>query len=524
LCFRQSGRDEGRRYNAASFGTFFKVKKIWSIIMKNPEYLESKIPKRQKALISVANKEGIIDLARVLKQYNFEIIATGGTQKLLNENGIEAIKVENYTGGKESERVKTLSQKIAKEILETGEITLVVCNLYPFFAQKNKPLDEMVEFIDIGGVTLIRAAAKNYKDVGVIYDPSQYNEVVTVLKEKKFDIDYRLKLARAAFDYIAWYDAIIADYFSKDISERKYFSTASELFIPMRYGENPHQKAAFYLNRLFQEDFKIYGGKQISYNNILDAEIAFCAANEFTKKIACAVIKHQTPCGVAVGENQAEAFERAYMADSLSAFGGIVGLNRTLEPDTAELIKKHFFEVVIAPGYDEKALGILQTKKNLRIVQVSPNLIQPTIYKAVFSGILIQEKDKGDYTDWKVVTNRQPSNYETEALKFAWKVVKWTKSNSVVFAIRGRTVGIGAGQTSRVGAVEIAARQAGQQTGMVMASDAFFPFRDGIDVAAKAGVTAVVEPGGSKRDEEVITACNEHDIAMVFTGMRHFRH
>jgi len=383
----------------------------------------------------------------------------------------------------------------------------------------------MIEFIDIGGVTLIRAAAKNYKKVGAVYDPAQYSEIINAIKGNKFTEEFRLHLAQKAFDYIAWYDAIIADYFTKDFAEREYFSTAAERFIAMRYGENPHQKAAFYLNRLHQDNFKIHGGKQISYNNILDAEIAFCAANEFTEEIACAIIKHQTPCGVATGSTQTEAFERAHMADSLSAFGGIVGLNRTVTAEAAELIKQHFFEVVIAQGFEEKALEILRTKKNLRIVQVSPKLIQPITYRPVFGGILIQERDQSNFKDWEVVTKRSPSNYEAEALKFAWKVVKWSKSNSIVFAIKGRTVGIGAGQTSRVGAVEIALRQAGEKkTGVVMASDAFFPFRDGIDVAAKGSVTAVIQPGGSKRDQEVIDACNEHDIAMVFTHMRHFRH
>lgn len=479
----------------------------------------------KKALISVANKEGVVEFAKSLKDLNFEIIATGGTQKLLKESGLEAIKISDYTGGTESERVKTLSQRIAKEILETGEIGLVVCNLYPFFDQKNKPINEMIEFIDIGGVTLIRAGAKNYKKVGVVYEPNQYKQVIEALNDNKFTEEFRLHLAQKAFDYIAWYDVIIAEYFAKDIEGRKYFSTAAEKFIPMRYGENPHQRGAFYLNRLNQEGFRIYGGKQISYNNILDAEVAFGAANEFKKEIACAVIKHQTPCGVAIGDTQKEAFERAYMADSLSAFGGIVGLNSKVEVETAEFIKKHFFEVVIAPNFEDKALEILRTKKNLRIVELSPSLIQPIMYKPVFSGILVQERDKADFKDWEVVTKRSPDDYETQSLKFAWKVVKWTKSNSVVFAIKGRTVGIGAGQTSRVGAVEIAARQSiDRSAGIVMASDAFFPFRDGIDTAAKGGVTAVIQPGGSKRDQEVIDACNEHNITMVFTGMRHFRH
>jgi len=479
----------------------------------------------RKALISVANKEGLVEFSRALTDLGFEIIATGGTQKLLGEKGIKAIPISEYTGGSESERVKTLSQRIAKEILETGEIGLVVCNLYPFFAQKGKSLAEMIELIDIGGVTLIRAAAKNYKKVCVVYDPGQYQALLAGLKEERVADDFRLELARRAFDYIAWYDAVIAEYFTPDFSQRQYYAVAAEKYIPMRYGENPHQKAAFYLNQLYQDEFKIHGGKEISYNNILDADVAFGCAHEFVDEISCAVIKHQTPCGVAVGETQPEAFERAYMADSISAFGGIVGFNRKLESATAELIIKHFFEVIIAPAYDSEAIEILRKKKNLRIVQLSPELIKPVVFRPVFGGILVQERDQADLRDWEVVTKRAPDEYETTALKFAWRVVKWAKSNSIIFAIKGRTVGIGAGQTSRVGAVEIALRQSiNRSAGIVMASDAFFPFRDGIDTAAKGGVTAVIQPGGSKRDQEVIDACNEHDIAMVFTHLRHFRH
>jgi phosphoribosylaminoimidazolecarboxamide formyltransferase/IMP cyclohydrolase len=479
----------------------------------------------KKALISVANKEGLVEFARALKDLGFQIIATGGTNKLLQDNGIESVKISEYTGGSESERVKTLSQRIAKEILETGEIGLVVCNLYPFFAEKDGKLERMIELIDIGGVTLIRAAAKNYKMVGVVHDPAQYGAVIKAFSEGRMDENYRLELARNAFDYIAWYDSVIAEYFSPDFAQRKYFTVAAERFIPMRYGENPHQKAAFYLNGLHQVDFRIHGGKEISYNNILDADVAFGCANEFYDEIACAVIKHQTPCGVAIGETQKEAFERAYMADSISAFGGIVGLNRKLEPETAAEITKHFFEVVIAPAFDPQAMDVLHKKKNLRVVELSPELVKPVVYRPVFGGILVQERDRADLQDWEVVTKRAPNDYETASLKFAWKVVKWAKSNAIVFAIKGRTVGIGAGQTSRVGAVEIALRQSvSRSAGIVMASDAFFPFRDGVDTAAKGGVTAVIQPGGSKRDQEVIDACNEHDIAMVFTHLRHFRH
>jgi phosphoribosylaminoimidazolecarboxamide formyltransferase/IMP cyclohydrolase len=480
---------------------------------------------QKKALISVADKTGIVELARALHEQQFEIIATGGTQKLLAENGIQAVKIGDYTGGQESERVKTLSQKVAKEILETGEIGLVVCNLYRFFDQKDKSLDEMIEFIDIGGVTLIRAAAKNYKKVGVAYEPGQYEGIVKALSEGTFDEQARLDLARRAFDYIAWYDAVIAQYFSKGSIDRPYFSAGAQHYLAMRYGENPHQSAAFFLDGVYQEGFRIHGGKKISYNNILDAEVAFGAALEFTDTHACAVIKHQTPCGMAIAETQAEAFTEAHQADALSAFGGIVGLNRAVEKTTAEKIVKHFFEVVIAPGYEAAALDVLKTKKNLRVVEIDRALMRPLVYRPVFGGILIQERDRGDVLKWEVATKRAPDAAENDALKFAWKAVKWTKSNSVVFALRNKTVGIGAGQTSRVGAVEIAARQAADcGSGMVMASDAFFPFRDGVDAAAKAGVTAVVQPGGSKRDQEVIDACNEHGMAMVFTGIRHFRH
>ncbi|MEO0137753.1 MAG: bifunctional phosphoribosylaminoimidazolecarboxamide formyltransferase/IMP cyclohydrolase [candidate division WOR-3 bacterium] len=478
----------------------------------------------KKALISVADKQGIVSFAKNLKELGYEIIATGGTQKLLIDNGIDTIKISDYTGGTESERVKTLDQRIAKEILETGEINLVVCNLYPFFKQEDKTLDEMIEYIDIGGVTLIRAAAKNYKKVGVLFAPSQYEDLIAAIKENRFDEGYRLNLARMAFDYIAWYDAVIANYFNPDFSQRHFFASGAELFIPMRYGENPHQKAGFYLNPLFRKHFEVLGGKELSYNNLLDAEIAFGAAMDFVEN-ACAIIKHQTPCGVAIGDTLHEAYERAYMADTLSAFGGIVGLNKKVDAATAEAVSKTFYEVIIAPDYEPSALEILRSKKNLRLIKASPELLPQVTFKSVFNGILVQEADNKDFTEWQVVTKRAPSNYEAEALKFAWKVVKWVRSNAIVIANRGRTVGIGGGQTSRVGAVEIAVRNAGPQAnGAVLASDAFFPFRDGIDAAARGKITAIIQPGGSKRDEEVIQACNEHDIAMVFTGYRHFRH
>ncbi len=478
----------------------------------------------KKVLVSVANKEGIVDFARSLKEMGFEVIATGGTQKLLVDNGVEATKIGDYTGGTESERVKTLSQRVAKEILETGEIGLVVCNLYPFFSAENKQMDEMIELVDIGGVTLIRAGAKNYKKVAVVYDPKQYRDIVNGLKEGRLDEAFRLELARQAFDYIAWYDAVIADHFNAGNLGRQYFSLGVERFIPMRYGENPHQKAGFYLDNRKQRFFQQLGGKELSYNNIMDTDAAIRLAYEFNDT-ACAIIKHANPCGVALGDNLREAYERAYLADTVSAFGGIVALNRAVDAGAAQEIAKVFFEVVVAPDFEPEAIKVLQTKKNLRLVRVNPALFPRLVVRNALGGYLIQDEDFDDFKEWKVATNRAPDNYETEALKFAWKVCKWVKSNGIVLAIRGRTVGIGAGQPNRVGSVEIAVRKMGvKPVGVVMASDGFFPFRDAVEVAAEAGVQAIIQPGGSIRDQESVDACNGKGMAMVFTGYRHFRH
>lgn len=484
----------------------------------------SRVSQNPRALISVANKEGIVDFARELKNLGYDLIATGGTQKLLTEHGVKAIKISDYTGGTESERVKTLSQRVAKEILETGEISLVICNLYPFADQENKTLDEMIEFIDIGGVTLIRAAAKNYKKVAPIYDAKQYPDVICAIKEKRFDEEFRLNLCRKALDYIAWYDAVIADYFNQRTPDRYYFSLGTEKFIPMRYGENPHQQAAFYLDRKKQKLFKQLGGKELSYNNILDTDAAFRLAHEF-EPITCAIIKHANPCGVAHGENLKEAFKRAFLADSISAFGGIVAFNRLVDAATAQEIGKSFFEVIVAPDFETEALKILAAKKNLRLVRLDPKIFSNRVFRNALGGHLVQDEDLSDYAEWKVVTKRAPDEYEKETLKFAWKVCKWVKSNAIVLAIKGRTVGIGAGQPNRVGSVEIAVKKMGAKPiGVVMASDGFFPFRDAVDAASQSGITAIIQPGGSIRDQEAIDACNEKDIAMVFTGYRHFRH
>ncbi len=478
----------------------------------------------KKALISVADKEGVVDFCRFLKDFKFELIATGGTQKLLADNGIQAIKIGDYTGGTESERVKTLSQRVAKEILETGEIGLVVCNLYPFFAQQNKTLDEMIELIDIGGVTLIRAAAKNFKKVAVVFAPEQYGAIIKALKEDKLNEKFKLDLARRAFDYIAWYDAVIAEYFNQGNIDRHFFSLGVERFIPMRYGENPHQKAGFYLDRKKQEFFQQLAGKELSYNNIVDVDSATHLAFEF-EETACAIIKHANPCGVAFGENLKEAFERAYLADSISAFGGIVGFNRKVDEATAQEITKTFFEVVVAPDFEPEALKVFSTKKNLRLIKINQAIFARSTIRNAAGGYLIQDEDIDDFKEWRVVTKREPDKYETEALKFAWKVCKWVKSNSVVLAIKGRTVGIGIGQPNRVGSLEIALNWMGTKpVGVVMASDGFFPFRDSIDLAAQRNIQAVIQPGGSIKDQEVIDACNELNLAMVFTGYRHFRH
>jgi phosphoribosylaminoimidazolecarboxamide formyltransferase/IMP cyclohydrolase len=511
----------------------------------------------KRALISVYDKEGLKDLAEMLSKGGVEILSTGGTEKQLQSWEIKTVSVSSYTGFPEilEGRVKTLHPKIAggilarredpgqmREIQEKGIglIDLVVVNLYPFektWESKAAPA-EMLENIDIGGPSLIRAAAKNYASVAVVTSPEQYQEIVNELKDKGgISLVTREKLARKAFEYTAYYDGVIARYFQESSkSEEKFsenFNYSVKRAFPLRYGENPHQEA--YLYKLHPVvgssviNSKTLSGKELSYNNILDLEATFNLMIEFDKPFA-AIIKHNNPCGAACAETLANAYFDAYEGDPVSAYGGIVGLNRKVDLETAQKINDTLFvECIIAPDYEEKALGLLMTKKNRRILACGElRDLQPGLeFRILRGGALIQTSDviTEQPSDFKTVTESKPNPEQMKSLWFTWKICRHVKSNAIVICQGDKTVGIGGGQTSRVESVIIAARKAGERAkGGVLASDAFFPMRDGIDEAAKAGVTAIIQPGGSKRDEECIRAANEHGMAMVFTGVRHFRH
>lgn len=500
----------------------------------------------KRALISVSDKTGIIDFARELKHFNVEIISTGGTAKSLREAGIEVIDVSDLTGFPEmmDGRVKTLHPRVhggllalrdnpehvaAMERNEIKPIDMVVVNLYPFaatIAREGVTREEAIEQIDIGGPAMIRSAAKNAGDVAVVTAPTQYAELAVELKEKHGSLSQatRERLAREAFQQTAQYDSIVSSYLG---------APSSFLFLnkiaDLRYGENPHQQAALYQTGEGGgvADAELLSGKEMSFNNYVDADAAWQLVCDF-EPTTCAIIKHTNPAGVGQGETVAVAYQRALATDPVSAFGGIVAINRPVDATAAQEITKIFTEVVIAPGYDADALNILQGKKNLRVLRMSS--VEPAKgaeYKQISGGMLVQTRDQHQLKreDLKVVSARQPTDDEIRALLFAWTVCKHTKSNAIVYARDGQTVGVGAGQMSRVDSVRIGAMRAQLPVpGSVLASDAFFPFRDGLDEAARHGITAVIQPGGSVRDDEVIAAANEHGLAMVFTGVRHFKH
>ncbi len=494
------------------------------------------------ALISAYKKEGIVELARELSSLGYGILSTGNTARVLREAGVKVRDVSSHTGFPEilDGRVKTLHPKVHAGILadrsnpehmktleELGiePIDVVVVNLYPFEEQPS------VEMIDIGGPTLVRAAAKNHRHVIVLVDPEDYGWVLEKLKEKG-DLDYedRKRLAYKAFSLTACYDAAICRWLSSEPFPDRMVLALEKVMEP-RYGENPHQKAAFYRAGTYLGFGRIvqHQGKQLSYNNIHDAAAAYELILEFDEEPTCAIIKHTNPCGVATGKNARDAFVRALGCDPVSAYGGIVAFNRMVDPETAEEMVKHFFEVVVAPEYSKEALKILSKKENLRVIELERwGELDALAYKSVLGGMLVQERDGELYSNLEVVTGREPTEEELSDLIFAFKVVKHVKSNAIVFAKDGMVLGVGAGQTSRVDSVRIAgmkARQFGHITdGAVMASDAFFPFPDGVEEAAKFGITAVIQPGGSIRDKEVIEAANRLGMAMVFTRMRHFRH
>ncbi|NOS75029.1 MAG: bifunctional phosphoribosylaminoimidazolecarboxamide formyltransferase/IMP cyclohydrolase [Methyloglobulus sp.] len=512
-----------------------------------------------RALVSVSNKSGIVDFCRELSSLGVEILSTGGTAKTLAEHKIAVIEVADYTGFPEmmDGRVKTLHPKIHGGILgrrgiddkvmkDNGihQIDLVVVNLYPFENTIAKPdcdLDTAIENIDIGGPTMIRAAAKNYYDVAVLVDPSDYAKTLAELKKHGgLTLKTRFNLALKCFQHTAHYDTAIASYLGKQ-TKIEFPETLNLQFYlnqPMRYGENPHQKGAFYseLNPAAGTigSSRQLQGKELSYNNIADADAALECVKSFTDRPTCVIVKHANPCGVAEAENLLEAYDKAYLTDPTSAFGGIIAFNRELDKETAaEIIKRQFVEVIIAPEISNAAQIVLAEKSNLRVLQCGKFSYANEVvmdFKKVGGGLLVQEQDSGKVSiaDLKVVSKRQPSERELRDMLFAWKVAKFVKSNAIVYARNGQTIGVGAGQMSRVYSAKIAGIKAADEgikvAGSALASDAFFPFRDGIDSAAKAGITSIIQPGGSVRDKEVIAAADEHNIAMVFTGMRHFRH
>ncbi len=515
----------------------------------------------KRALLSVSDKTGLIDFARALHDQGVELLSTGGTAKSIREAGIPVIEVADYTGFPEmlDGRVKTLHPKIHGGILgrrdlpehvaamnrnNIGNIDLVCVNLYPFVQTVSKPgctLEDAIENIDIGGPAMVRSSAKNHAFVTIVTDPADYATVVEEMKANGGAVSdaTRFSLAIKAFEHTAAYDGAIANHFGKMVEQSDFPRTVNLQFKKaqgMRYGENPHQNAAFYVEAGAKEasiaTAKQLQGKELSYNNIGDADAALECVKQFAEAPACVIVKHANPCGVAYGKNLLEAYDRAYQTDPESAFGGIIAFNGELDAETMRtIVERQFVEVIIAPKVAAAAVEIAAAKKNVRVLECGQWPAQPGArldYKRVSGGLLVQDADLALYNELKVVTRRAPSEQEMADLLFAWAVAKFVKSNAIVYAKERMTIGVGAGQMSRVNSARIAAIKAEHAglvvPGSVMASDAFFPFRDGIDNAAQAGVKAVIQPGGSMRDDEVIAAADEHGMAMVFTGMRHFRH
>ena len=519
----------------------------------------------RRALISVSDKTGVVEFARKLAAMNIEILSTGGTAKLLAEQSIPVKEVSSHTGFPEmmDGRIKTLHPRIHGGLLgrrgkdedvmaEHGiaAIDLLVVNLYPFeqaIARDDCDLPMAIENIDIGGPAMLRAAAKNHQDVTVVVDALDYDRVMTALTDEGgTNLALRFELATKTFSHTARYDGLIANYLgtkleqvnseNENTSFPNTFSAQFNKVQEMRYGENPHQDAAFYVESNPAEasvsTSKQLQGKALSFNNIADTDAALECVKSFAQP-ACVIVKHANPCGVAVADNIQLAYERAYQTDPTSAFGGIIAFNQPLDAVTAKLIvERQFVEVIIAPEISEEAMAVIATKPNLRLLSSGQwqSQLPAFDYKRVTGGLLIQDRDLGAIvqSDLKIVTKIQPDQQQLDDLLFCWKVAKYVKSNAIVYARDGQTIGVGAGQMSRVYSAKIAGIKAADENlevaGSVMASDAFFPFRDGIDAAASAGIKAVIQPGGSMRDDEVIAAADEHGMAMVFTGMRHFRH
>jgi len=518
--------------------------------------------KVERALISVSDKAGIVEFAKELDKLKIEILTTGGTAKALSSEKVRITEVSAYTGFPEmlGGRLKTLHPKIHGGLLwrrdnpqderdikanQIKSIDMVVVNLYPFERTVSKPdveFDEAIENIDIGGPTMLRAAAKNFRDVIVIVDPSDYTKVIQELAAHNGEVSYDTKfyLAQKVFAHTARYDTLISNYLGRYGKSGEVFAPyLNQSFLKMgdlRYGENPHQKAAVYKEPLYNGlslvDAKILQGKEMSYNNYLDSSAALDLIKEFSKEPSAVIIKHNNPCGVATADTIEAAYVKAFETDPVSAFGGVIALNRDVNVATAKEILKLFVEIIIAPGFDPEAVKLLSDKPNIRllVLDITQDPSGADIRK-IQGGLLAQERDTGmikDFQSLKVVTKRKPTADELTALEFAWKICKHMKSNAIIYTSRDKALGIGAGQTSRVDSAKLAAMKAANFNislkGSVVASDAFFPARDGIEVVAKAGATAVIQPGGSIKDNDVIAAADEYNMAMVFTGMRHFKH
>ncbi|PXF30354.1 phosphoribosylaminoimidazolecarboxamide formyltransferase [Pokkaliibacter plantistimulans] len=518
----------------------------------------------RRALLSVSDKTGLLAFAQALQARGVALLSTGGTYKLLKQAGVEVTEVSDHTGFPEmmDGRVKTLHPKVHGGILgrrgqddevmaehNIAPIDMVVVNLYPFAQTVARPdcsWEDAIENIDIGGPTMVRAAAKNHAHVAIVTDVADYDRILSDMdsNDNQLTLALRYDLAVKAFEHTARYDGMIANYLGArnemgtQVSDfPRTYSTQLVKKQDMRYGENPHQRAAFYVEPVIQEasvsTANQLQGKELSYNNVADTDAALECVKPF-KDPACVIVKHANPCGVAIGDTLLDAYNRAFKTDPTSAFGGIIAFNRELDAQTAQaIIDRQFVEVIIAPSVSSEARAIVAAKQNVRLLACGDwdsDRAPELDYKRVNGGLLLQDRDLGmvELADMKVVSKRQPSEQEMRDLLFAWEVAKYVKSNAIVYAKDGMTVGIGAGQMSRVYSARIAGIKAEDEgltvPGSVMASDAFFPFRDGIDAAAKAGIVAVIQPGGSMRDQEVIDAANEHGIAMVFTGMRHFRH
>ena len=508
-----------------------------------------------RALISVSDKTGVVDFAQQLRSLGWEIIATGGTMKLLRDSGVEVINISDVTGFPEicDGRVKTLHPKVHGGLLARRDdeshlqalkdngiefIDMVCVNLYPFRQTIAKPdvtMEDAIENIDIGGPSMLRSAAKNYKDVTVVCDPADYATIIQEINEGgNTTVGTRLQLSAKAYTHTAEYDSMIATYMRKAAGLNEKLFLEFDLVQGLRYGENPHQQAKFYGAAEFGSyslaNAKQLNGKELSYNNIQDANAALCIVREFDEPF-CVGLKHMNPCGAAIGTDVVDAWTKAYEADKVSIFGGIVAVNREVTREAAELMKPIFLEIIMAPSFSEGALEVLCTKKNLRLLQVDMTKDERVVnqYVSVNGGLLVQDLDKttAEVTAEMCVTETKPTAEQVVDLNFGWRIVKHVKSNAIVVVKDGKTLGVGAGQMNRVGSAEIALKQAaaaGYTEGLVLASDGFFPFDDTVTLASQYGVTAIVQPGGSVRDEDSIKKANEYGITMLCTGMRHFKH